>query len=243
MPPANGAPLSNPVIAPAPPQEGDFHQPPAHTPAVIPPGAESLARPHQHHQHGAPPGNVSDEDTEMTDAIENSLRQPLHPVAEQRQYPPLVDFTGAFRSPKSANDNNSALASKVSRGSSSSTHPTSSQRLSVKSSRPQRKRSFTVAEAENDSQLPHSLSSILNPNRQMGDVPIEPSLLALDAAGDDNASNEERKRQILLQRMMVLERESKRIREEMESCDRELERLSRAQDGSFANGPASTMTG
>jgi len=77
----------------------------------------------------------------------------------------------------------------------------------------------------------------------MGDVPIEPSLLVLDAVGDDNASSEERKREILLQRMMVLERESKRIREEMENCDRELERLGRAQDGSFANGPATTMTG
>lgn len=55
----------------------------------------------------------------------------------------------------------------------------------------------------------------------MGDVPIEPSLLAL---GSGDLSDEQR-RHILLQRRHELERESKRIKEEMDGCDRELQKL------------------
>lgn len=55
----------------------------------------------------------------------------------------------------------------------------------------------------------------------MGDVPIEPSLLAL---GNGDLTDGQQ-RQILLQRRHELERESKRIKEELEGCDRELKRL------------------
>lgn len=63
----------------------------------------------------------------------------------------------------------------------------------------------------------------------MGDVPIEPSLLAL---GSGELSDEQR-RTILLQRRHELERESKRIKEELEGCERELQKLG---GGGMANG-------
>lgn len=58
----------------------------------------------------------------------------------------------------------------------------------------------------------------------MGDVPIEPSLLAL-GAGTMAELTDEQRRAILLQRRHDLERESKRIKEELEGCERELQKL------------------
>jgi hypothetical protein len=59
----------------------------------------------------------------------------------------------------------------------------------------------------------------------MSNVPIEPSLLALGVDGNETILTAEQKRQMLLQRKDYLERESKRIKAEMEECDKELERL------------------
>ena len=62
----------------------------------------------------------------------------------------------------------------------------------------------------------------------MSNVPIEPSLLALGTGGSETILTEEQKKQLLLQRRNDLERESKRIKAEMEECDKELEKLEAA---------------
>lgn len=188
--------------------------------------------------------NGSDDDTEMTDAGgNNALRQLPHPQ-QQRHFPPPIDFTTSFRTSSSSivaphggseNVNNSAPVAP----SMNSSHSTQLQDSSVSlapisphlgdSPTPQpRKRSLSIAEADNlatDQRL-HSINSILNPRSQnqhlnMGDVPIEPSLLAL---GSGELTDEQR-RSILLQRRHELERESKRIKEELEGCERELQKL------------------
>lgn len=190
--------------------------------------------------------NGSDDDTEMTDAGGNNVpRQLPHPQQQQqRHFPPPIDFTTSFRTSTavsglhsgSDNVNNSApVAPPMSssrnnqlQDSSISLAPISPHLGDSPTLHPQRKRSLSIAEADNlttDQRL-HSINSILNPRSQnqhlnMGDVPIEPSLLAL---GSGELTNEQR-RHILLQRRHELERESKRIKEEMDGCDRELQKL------------------
>lgn len=189
--------------------------------------------------------NGSDDDTEMTDAGGNVPRQLPHPQQQQqRHFPPPIDFTTSFRTSTavsgshngSDNVNNSAPVAP----SMSSSHNNQLQDSSISlapislhlgdspTPHPQRKRSLSIAEADNlaTDQRPHSISSILNPRSQnqhlnMGDVPIEPSLLALSSS----ELTDEQRRHILLQRRHELERESKRIKEEMDGCDRELQRL------------------
>lgn len=84
-----------------------------------------------------------------------------------------------------------------------------------------RKRSLAAME---DSE--RNIQSLLDAHAQQshGDVPIEPSLLALgvEALGD------EQKRQMLAKRKEELVREMRRVTEEMDACDRELEKLGRA---------------
>lgn len=173
----------------------------------------------------------------MTDA--GAHRQLPHP--QQRHFPPPIDFTTSFRSSSSVavqseNVNNSApVAPSMTSPHNNNNNQDSSVSLapiSADSPTPHRKRSLSIAEADNlaSDQRLHSINSILNPGSlNMGDVPIEPSLLAL---GSGELSDEQR-RTILLQRRHELERESKRIKEELEGCERELQKLG---SGGMANG-------
>ena len=93
-----------------------------------------------------------------------------------------------------------------------------------------RKRSLSVSSgAENgeDSSITtqrlHSISSILNP-RSAGspsiDIPIEPSLLGLGASAV--LDKEQQRVYLLREKRLRLEREQRKLREEMEALDREL---------------------
>lgn len=188
--------------------------------------------------------NGSDDDTEMTDASGNMPRQLPHPQQQQRHFPPPIDFTTSFRNsmavPGSRSGSENVINSAPVAPPMISSHNSQLQDPSVSlapisprlggssTPHPQRKRSLSIAEADNlatDQRL-HSINSILNPRSQnqhlnMGDVPIEPSLLAL---GSSDLTDEQR-RHILRQRRYELERESKRIKEEMDGCDRELQEL------------------
>ncbi|RPA90246.1 hypothetical protein L873DRAFT_1831764 [Choiromyces venosus 120613-1] len=233
--PTNGNNTTGPAPAPATAPGSEFHQQlSAQTPT--PAGrAESFSvvqqqgQQDQQGQHGLQPTNVSD-DTVMTDANGNSLGQLQYPDPEQRQYPPLVDFTGAFRKAKTDNNNPVSTAEIDSDQTFNPSDPANSStaalaQLSTDPPPQPRKRSLSVAEADSDSQRAHSINSILNPHSQMSTLPIEPSLLALGINGNESILTEEQKRQLLLQRKNHLERESKRIKAEMEECDKELEKL------------------
>ncbi|PWW79992.1 hypothetical protein C7212DRAFT_349922 [Tuber magnatum] len=227
--PPNGKNTS-PAPAPAATPGNEFHQQlSAQTPT--PAGrADSFSVVQQQGQHGLQPTNVSDDDTAMTDADGNSLGQLQHPDPEQRQYPPPVDFTGAFRKSKTDNNNPVSTAEVESNQTSIPSDPSGSSttalsQLSADTLSQPRKRSLSVAEADGDNQRAHSITSILNPHGQMSNVPIEPSLLALGTNGNEIVLTAEQKRQLLLQRKNDLERESKRIKAEMEECDKELEKL------------------
>jgi len=233
--PTNGNNNANPASAPAAALGSEFHQQlSAQTPT--PAGrADSFSVVQQQGQHGLQPNDVSDDDTVMTGANGNSLGQPQlqHPDLEQRQYPPLVDFTGAFR--KAKTDNNTPVSNTevdLSQTSIPSDLSISSAaalaQLSTDNPSQPRKRSLSVAEADGDNQRTHSINSILNPHGQMSNVPIEPSLLALGTGGNETILTEEQQKQLLLQRKNDLERESKRIKAEMDECDKELERLEAA---------------
>ncbi|CAZ86108.1 unnamed protein product [Tuber melanosporum] len=227
--PTNGNNNTSPAPAPAAIPGNEFRQQlSAQTPT--PAGrADSFSAVQPQGQHDLQPTNVSDDDTVMSDANGNSLRQLQHPDPEQRQYPPLVDFTGAFREART--DNNPVSTTEVDSNQTSipsglSGSPSAAlAQLSADTPSQPRKRSLSVAEADGDNQRTHSINSILNPHGQMSNVPIEPSLLALGVDGNETILTAEQKRQMLLQRKDYLERESKRIKAEMEECDKELERL------------------
>jgi len=235
--PTNGSNNSNPVPTPAAALGNEFHQQlsvQTPTPAGRADLFSVVQQQGQQGQHGLQPTDVSDDDTVMTGANGNSLGQQLqHPDPEQRQYPPLVDFTGAFRKAKTDNNtsvsgaevdsNQTSIPSDLSNSSAAALA-----QLSTDNSSQPRKRSLSVAEADGDNQRTHSINSILNPHGQMSDVPIEPSLLALGTGGNETILTEEQKRQLLIQRRNDLERESKRIKAEMDECDRELEKLEAA---------------
>lgn len=236
--PVNGNNNTAPAPAPAAAPGNEFHQQlsaQTPTPAGRADSFSVVQQQGQQGQHGLQPTDVSDDDTAMTDANGNSLRQPQlqHPDPEQRQYPPLVDFTGAFRQDKT--DNN-APASSTEADSNQTSIPSDLSnssaavlaQLSTDNPSQPRKRSLSVAEADGDNQRTHSINSILNPHGQMSNVPIEPSLLALGTGGSETILTEEQKKQLLLQRRNDLERESKRIKAEMEECDKELEKLEAA---------------
>ncbi|KAG0638099.1 hypothetical protein HOY80DRAFT_1002105 [Tuber brumale] len=230
--PTNGNNNTSSTPAAAATPGNEFHQQlSAQTPT--PAGrADSFSVVQPQGQHDLQPTNVSDDDTVMSDANGNSLRQLQHPDPEQRQYPPLVDFTGAFR--KAKTDNNPVSTTEVDSNQTSipsglTGSPTAAlAQLSADTPSQPRKRSLSVAEADGDNQRTHSINSILNPHGQMSNVPIEPSLLALGADGNETILTAEQKRQMLLQRKDDLERESKRIKAEMEECDKELEKLATA---------------
>ena len=74
-----------------------------------------------------------------------------------------------------------------------------------------------------------SISSILNNTSVRGDVPIEPSLLALG-----EGLTAEQKRMQLLERRAVLEREAKRIKDELDNCTLELKRMDETEAGENA---------
>ncbi|CUS15690.1 unnamed protein product [Tuber aestivum] len=227
--PSNGNHNTSPAPPPAATSGNEFHQQlSAQTPT--PAGrTDSFSVVQQQGQHGPQTTNVSDDDTVMTDANENSLRQLQHPDPEQRQYPPLVDFTGAFRKSKTDNNNPVSTAevdpNQTSIPSRLSGSSTALSQLSADTPSQPRKRSLSVAEADGDNQRTHSINSILNPHGQMSNVPIEPSLLALGVNDNETLLTAEQKRQLLLQRKNYLERETKRIKAEMEECDKELEKL------------------
>jgi len=237
--PVNGNNNTAPAPAPAAAPGNEFHQQlsaQTPTPADRADSFSVVQQQGQQGQHGLQPTDVSDDDTVMTDANGNSLRQRQlqHPDLDQRQYPPLVDFTGAFRQAKT--DNNAPASGTEAADSNQTSIPSDLSnssaavlaQLSTDNPSQPRKRSLSVAEADGDNQRTHSINSILNPHGQMSNVPIEPSLLALGTGGSETILTEEQKRQLLLQRRNDLERESKRIKAEMEECDKELEKLEAA---------------
>ncbi|KAL7269512.1 GATA type transcriptional activator of nitrogen-regulated proteins [Rhizina undulata] len=168
--------------------------------------------------------------------------------SDQRHFaPPPVDFTSSFRSstsssaPPPASSLGEGFVVDTVNSSPEPSNPQSQAQFSVPAVPPgsqQRKRSLSVAEGDSPSNLTltsdgqrlHSISSILNPRQHQQatmDVPIEPSLLALgNGSGIINGeiSDEQKKRQ-LLERKRDLELTFKRIKAEIESCDKDLEKL------------------
>jgi len=143
----------------------------------------------------------------MTDVSANAVRQ--LPNSNNQRFPLAVDFTSTSRASSNAAPNgNMSLTSENSDGAQ------------------QRKRSLSLMDSESpEARSLHSINSLLNPrgNGVLGDVPIEPSLLALGNGMEDLPSDQ--KRRVLMEKRELLERESKRIRVEIEACDRELERI------------------
>lgn len=248
--PANG----NFASSPAPAQGMDLHQhqqqqsPASNAMTGLPTAISPQKYQYALTRPGAGLNNGSDDDTEMMEAGGNALRQLPHPAAGQRHFPPPIDFTTSFRTSAAShngseaqNVNNSApVAPSMTTSSHSNQLQDTSSSVSLAPISPhlgdspqphsqnQRKRSLSIAEVDNlaSDQRLHSINSILNPRSQhqqinMGDVPIEPSLLAL---GSGELTDDQR-RSILLQRRHELERESKRIKEDLEACERELQKL------------------
>lgn len=119
-------------------------------------------------------------------------------TVQQRQVPPPVDFTHTFRN----------------------SHPTTTVAVGVEQAQSHtRKRSLSSFEGDDVRQI-QSIRSLLN-NTGI-DVPIEPSLLALDNFSE---LSDDQKRRALLEKKQHLERESKRIKEEIDQCDGELQKL------------------
>jgi GATA-binding protein len=189
------------VVAPA---NGNFTPSPAPAPQSV-----DSVRLHtaQHHIHM----NGSQVDAEMSDL--NSL-QASSSNQDQRHFPPPVDFT-TFRS-----------------GNQDSTTPVASMQNPTappfeNSNAQQRKRSLSqTMDVDSPEGRGHSsIRSILNRQNGSGEVPIEPSLLAL-GGGSGSAADmpaEERRRQ-LGERRNLIEKEMKRLQGELEICSLEIER-------------------
>ncbi|KAI5804992.1 hypothetical protein EDC01DRAFT_626895 [Geopyxis carbonaria] len=119
-------------------------------------------------------------------------------TVQQRQVPPPVDFTHTFRN----------------------SHPTTTVAVGIEQAQSHtRKRSLSSFEGDDARQI-QSIRSLLN-NTGI-DVPIEPSLLAFDNFSE---LSDDQKRRALLEKKEHLERESKRIKEEIDQCDGELQKL------------------
>jgi len=166
-------------------------------------------------------------DTEMTDVSQLQISSP-HPYAQQRQqqqhqqahrhFPPPVDFT--THSHTMATD--SAIPMTAIPSSGQNIHATLTQ---ANPQSQQRKRSLSQSMEDDllDSRGHQSINSILNISQgSTRDVPIEPSLLALCQGPE---LTHDQKRQLLLEKRVLLVRESKRVKEELDNCTLELERL------------------
>ena len=204
---------------------------------------------HQLAQHISNVVGASDEDTDMGDSGSTS-GAPTHQLAASNGSPSSnfnprylpVDFTSSFRSQPTTTSGSSGGAPLAPMTSSSAYHSGDATLAPLQFNQAQtgapgshnhsspRKRSLSVssgAENGDDSstttQRLHSISSILNP-RSAGssnmDIPIEPSLLGLGAS---TAPDKEQQRVYLLrEKRLRLEREQRKLREEMEALDREL---------------------
>jgi len=97
----------------------------------------------------------------------------------------------------------------------------------------QRKRSLSQAmDADSPDGRGHqSISSILNNAHggAGGDVPIEPSLLALGIVNNAELTPQQ-KRQQLLERKAAIENETRRLQEALELCNTEIEKLEEGKD-------------
>lgn len=158
-----------------------------------------------------------------------------------RTFPPPIDFTSSFRSQSSPASVASSAAPTVSVSGSptynshedktlaplqlNQHHPNSS----GLNQPPPRKRSISVSSGgDNNEDGPanpqrlNSISSILNPRSSSSntDIPIEPSLLGFTASGIDE---EHQRIYHLREKRLRLMCEQKRLREEMEALDKELE--------------------
>ena len=176
------------------------------SPSPSPANLHTVTVPHQRH---APPPTGSQIDTEMSGMqITPSSNHPQRNIL-------AVDFTTP------------------SRPSMMSTAPVAPMQNNGQNNnasyenQPQRKRSLSQAmEGDSPDGRGHqSIHSILNNSNRSGDVPIEPSLLALGTV----ELTPEVKRQQLVERKMQLERETKRIREELENCNLEIQRIDERQ--------------
>lgn len=216
----------------------------AHTAA--PPPSSQAATLHQLAQHISNAVGAADEDTDMGDSGSTSGALTHQHVASNGspssnfnpRYLP-VDFTSSFRSQSTTTPGNSGGAPMTS---SLAYHSEDATLAPLQLNQAQtgasgshnhnspRKRSLSVssgADNGDDSSITtqrlHSISSILNP-RSAGssnmDIPIEPSLLGL---GPSAVPDKEQQRVYLLrEKRLRLEREQRRLREEMEALDREL---------------------
>ena len=218
------------------------------------------------------PGAVTggDDDTEMADSgttpgsgsrrFENS--QSSTSAFNPRAYPPPIDFTASFRSHQSSisaagNPNTNApmatmTGSSAYRLEESTLAPLQLNQSHISSdtnSLPttlSQKRSLsmsagdTMEDGSMNNQRLHSISSILNPHSKSDmDVPIEPSLLALGASG---VVGEHHRIFTLREKRARLEREQKRLKEELEECDRELSTLAPTDSAGVAPSSNGTMS-
>ena len=216
---------------------------------AAPPPSSQAAALHQLAQHISNAVGASDEDTDMGDSGSTS-GAPIHqPTASNGssssnfnpRYLP-VDFTSSCRTQSTATPGSSGGAPLAPMTSSSAYHSDDATLAPLQFNQAQtgasgsqnhsspRKRSLSVssgAENGDDSSITtqrlHSISSILNP-RSAGssnmDIPIEPSLLGL--GGSAAPDKEQQRVSILREKRLRLEREQRRLREEMEALDREL---------------------
>ncbi|KAI5785498.1 hypothetical protein DFH27DRAFT_261009 [Peziza echinospora] len=213
--------------------------------------SQSMSSLHQFSQQ--PSGNISvmDDDTEMIDSSSNAGTPSRHqysynpPSYNPRDFPPPIDFTSSFRSLSSSNSRSGAPMANMAGPSNTNTYHGDDATLAplqlrstprvasspLSTGTPTRKRSLSVSsggdhgdDATGGGPRIHSINSILNPRSGSNvEVPIEPTLLAI-GSGDE----EQRVKQIKDKRIR-LEEQQKRIREELEACDRELAGLSSAE--------------
>lgn len=179
-----------------------------------------MAHPSQSPQqpHHATAGNSSQNDTEMTDVrgLQSYVHQAPQQAPQHRHFP--VDFTTPSRSTPTSTETAPVASMQNSNAASGSLAP-----FAYENQGQQRKRSLSQSmEGDSPDGRGHqSINSILNnPNSGSGEVPIEPSLLALN-----NELTPEQKRHHLLERRAILERETKRLKEELDHCTLELKRM------------------
>ncbi|CCX29771.1 Similar to GATA factor SREP; acc. no. Q92259 [Pyronema omphalodes CBS 100304] len=169
-------------------------------------------------------GALAAADTEMTDVSRLSLSSPSDFLSQPRHYPPPVDFTTA---PKAPVANMSNMNSGGNNGSSTL----------IAAAVPLNSRKRGIAEALGGAggggfnpspgvvQLLQGLPGLQGLQGIQGDVPIDPNLNNLP-------QDKEGKRQCLLIRRDALEREAKRVREELEMLGKELGALENEDNNS-----------
>jgi len=179
------------------------------SPAPAPQSVDSVRlRTAQHNVHM----NGSQVDAEMSDV--NSLQASSSNHQDQRHFPPPVDFT-TFRS---GNQDSTAAPPFE--------NPHAQQR--------KRSLSQTMDVDSPEGRGHSSIRSILNRQNGSGEVPIEPSLLALGGSGNAVDMPAEERRRQLGERRNLIEREMKRLQDELETCSLEIERC----DAIIAEGTA-----